>query len=109
MSAAPRPNNKFVPDDRLKRVTGPFFDRARGNDVGMASETQHRAAGAAPRPEIVDISETQVLAFESSRRQPLREQLLAAVILRRYRTPFHKFDGQGEGRVRGGDWVCHEL
>ena len=53
-----------VADDGLERVRLPLLARSGGDDVGVPGETQHRAALAMARPEVLDRPERHALDLE---------------------------------------------
>jgi hypothetical protein len=50
---------------RLEGVAVPLFERAAGDDVGVAGQTEQRAAAAAARPEVADRAALDELAAEA--------------------------------------------
>ena len=82
------PEQQAIAHRRLEGIALPFLERAGGDHIGMSGETQHRAALAARRPEIVDVAIAQVFDLEAGRRQPPRHDFLAALV------------GRGDGVAR---------
>ena len=85
-----------VPDLRLERIAVPGLARPGRHDIGMAQQHQRRAAIAMGSPQVVDVAEAQALASEPCPLQALRDQLLAAGIVRRHRVARDQFAGQFE-------------
>src|SRR3954462_4883496 len=61
----------------------PLIERTGGYDVGVPRETDQRCAATATRPQVIDVAETQVLDRETKFAQTLRQNLLAARVVRR--------------------------
>ena len=70
---------------RLERVAMPILARTGRHDISVTGEHHHRLAVAAFGPEIVDVAVAQVLAAEARGREALREDFLAAGVVRRHR------------------------
>ena len=85
-----------------ERVGRPRCERARRHDVRVAGEAHDRMRGAAPRPQVGHAVRDERVEREPQRRQPLREQRLAAGVIRRERLPRDQFARQRERGLCGG-------
>ena len=87
ISAAPRPISS---SPRTTAANGSTSHCSRGparHDVGVAGEDERGRRCAAPRPEVVDLAEFQMLDGEAGLREQVRDQRLAARV------------GRGDGRA----------
>ena len=68
---------------RRERIARPAIDRARRHDVDVPGQADERRGRAAPRPEVADRAAIDPLAGEAGCGQARRDQLQAAVVVRR--------------------------
>src|SRR3984885_9343387 len=86
-----------VADHRGERIAVPLLERPGRHDVGVAGEAKERRAGPAPRPEVVDVAEPQVLHAKAERRETLAHERLTAVVDGTHRGSRHEVAGEGQG------------
>ena len=80
MSAAPRPISLSSLHGRRERIDLPLLARSARHDVRVAREHERGRRAAAPRPEVVDLAESQALGREARLLEELRDQRLATCI-----------------------------
>jgi hypothetical protein len=72
---------------RREGVILPLLDRAGRNNVSMPCEHKYGFTAAAPRPQIVDLTETVVFDGKAKPLQAIGNDSLAALVVRRDRWP----------------------
>jgi hypothetical protein len=85
-----------VTDVRLERVGLPFAQVARRYNVRVTGEAEQRRVGAAARPQVGDVAEHHRLAGEPELAEPVREDVLAAGIIRRHGAAPYEVEQQAE-------------
>ena len=75
------PVQQSVLHHRYEWIRLPLLERSGRDDIGMSGETEHRAAGSVPCPEIIDCAERHALELEREWCEPARDQVEAASIL----------------------------
>src|SRR6185312_6146422 len=85
-----------VADRGLERRRSPIRFRAAGHHIDMTQEREHRIARSVRRPQVGDITVTQVLATKPRALQPRRDQRHASRVIRGQRAAADQLTGEIE-------------